>query len=136
MFGKLTLDAFTHSSLIIVFANVIMVGTGVLVVALLTYYRKWGYLYREWFTTVDHKKIGIMYIMIALVFLLRGFIDAAMVSDFVAAMSEAGRALTVYWYEADHAFANPAGSAYDAEAAALAWERTTSFLAQALQPDG
>ena len=64
------------------------------------------------------------------------FIDAAMVSDFVAAMSEAGRALTVYWYEADHAFANPAGSAYDAEAAALAWERTTSFLAQALQPDG
>lgn len=64
------------------------------------------------------------------------FIDQTMVAEFVAAMSEAGRALTVYWYEADHAFANPTGSAYDAEAAALAWERTTSFLAQALQPDG
>jgi len=79
MFGKLTLDAFTHSSLIIVFANVIMVGTGLLVIGLLTYFRKWGYLYREWFTTVDHKKIGVMYIFIALIFLLRGFIDAAMV---------------------------------------------------------
>ena len=33
----------------------------------------------EWATTVDHKKIGIMYITIALIFLLRGFIDASMV---------------------------------------------------------
>ena len=79
MFGKLTLDAFHHSSMIIVFANAIMIGTGLAVVAALTYYRKWGYLYREWFTTVDHKKIGVIYIVIALIFLLRGFIDASMV---------------------------------------------------------
>ena len=79
MFGKLTLDAFHHSSMIIVFANVIMIGTGLAVVAALTYYRKWGYLYREWFTTVDHKKIGVIYIVIAMIFLLRGFIDASMV---------------------------------------------------------
>ncbi|MES1923734.1 cbb3-type cytochrome c oxidase subunit I [Salinisphaera sp. T31B1] len=79
MFGKLTLEAFSHDSLIIVFANVVMIGAGLLVVGLVTYYRQWGYLYREWFTTVDHKKIGVMYIIIALIFLLRGFIDASMV---------------------------------------------------------
>lgn len=79
MFGKLTLDAFIHESPIIIFANVLMITAGLSVVGLITYHRKWAYLYREWFTTVDHKKIGIMYIMIALIFLLRGFIDAAMV---------------------------------------------------------
>ena len=90
MFGKLTLDALYHYDPIIVFANVIMVGTGVLVVALLTYYRKWGYLYREWFTTVDHKKIGVVYIVIALIFLLRGFIDAAMVRGQQATVGAGG----------------------------------------------
>ena len=39
---------------------------------------KWGYLWREWFTSVDHKKIGIMYVMLAIVMLLRGFADAIM----------------------------------------------------------
>ncbi|GAB3671403.1 cytochrome o ubiquinol oxidase subunit I [Salinisphaera aquimarina] len=79
MLGKLSLDAFMHDSLIIVFANVIMIGTGLAIAAAITYYGKWGYLYREWLTTVDHKKIGIMYIIFALIFLLRAFIDAAMV---------------------------------------------------------
>ena len=90
MFGKLTLDALYHYDPIIVFANVIMVGAGVLVVALLTYFRKWGYLYREWFTTVDHKKIGVVYIVIALIFLLRGFIDAAMVRGQQATVGAGG----------------------------------------------
>lgn len=38
----------------------------------------WGYLWREWFTTVDHKKIGVMYILVALLMLVRGGIDALM----------------------------------------------------------
>lgn len=61
-------------------------------------------------------------------------IDAAMVGGFEAAMKDAGKAdrLTVYWYEADHAFANPTGARYDAEDAALAWERTLHFLKQNL----
>ncbi|MEQ8605021.1 MAG: dienelactone hydrolase family protein [Marivibrio sp.] len=63
------------------------------------------------------------------------FIDRAMVADFIAATAAAGGALTVYWYDADHAFANPADPAYDAEAAARAWDRTTSFLDQALKAD-
>ena len=36
------------------------------------------YLWREWITSVDHKRIGVMYIILALVMLLRGFIDAIM----------------------------------------------------------
>jgi hypothetical protein len=44
----------------------------------LTYFKLWGYLWREWFTSVDHKKIGIMYMVLGLVMLLRGFSDAIM----------------------------------------------------------
>jgi cytochrome o ubiquinol oxidase subunit I len=36
------------------------------------------YLWREWLTSVDHKRIGIMYIILALIMLLRGFADAIM----------------------------------------------------------
>lgn len=79
MLGKLTLDAFMHDSAIIIFANIVMISSGLLGVAAMTYYRKWGYFYREWVTTVDHKKIGIMYIVFALIFLVRAFIDASMV---------------------------------------------------------
>lgn len=57
-------------------------------------------------------------------------INAEMVGGFEAAMKEAGKAdnLTVNWYEANHAFANPTGSRYDEADAALAWERTTAFF--------
>ncbi|MAU98229.1 MAG: cytochrome o ubiquinol oxidase subunit I [Fulvimarina sp.] len=46
--------------------------------AALTYYKVWGYLWKEWFTTVDHKKIGIMYMVLGVIMLLRGFADAIM----------------------------------------------------------
>ena len=51
---------------------------GLVVLGALTYFRLWGYLWREWFTSVDHKKIGIMYMMLGIVMLLRGFADALM----------------------------------------------------------
>jgi carboxymethylenebutenolidase len=59
------------------------------------------------------------------------------VAGFEKAMAEAGKAdeLTVHWYEADHAFANPTGARYDAEDAALAWDRTLAFLGEALSDD-
>ena len=44
----------------------------------MTKFRLWGWLWREWLTTVDHKKIGIMYIILGIVMLLRGFADALM----------------------------------------------------------
>ena len=53
----------------------IVVGA-VVVVAGLTYFKKWGYFYKNWLSTVDHKKIGIMYIAVALLMLFRGGIDA------------------------------------------------------------
>ncbi len=64
------------------------------------------------------------------------FIDKQMVGGFVDAMAEAGKALTVYWYEADHAFANPTGARYDEADAKLAWQRTSSFFAQNLKGAG
>lgn len=44
----------------------------------MTKYRVWGPLWRDWLTSIDHKKIGIMYIVLGLVMLLRGFADAVM----------------------------------------------------------
>lgn len=62
-------------------------------------------------------------------------INKEMVSGFEKAMEEAGKKdqLTVYWYDADHAFANPTGARYDEADAKLAWERTTEFLKANLQ---
>jgi len=75
MFGKLSLAALPES-LITQVAVVGSVLLGLVILALITYYRKWTYLYKEWLTSLDHKKIGIMYIVLALVMLLRGFSDA------------------------------------------------------------
>ena len=44
--------------------------------AAVTWFRLWGWLWREWLTSVDHKKIGIMYIILGIIMLLRGFADA------------------------------------------------------------
>ncbi len=56
-------------------------------------------------------------------------INKDMVEGFEKNMAAAGKAdsLTVYWYDADHAFANPTGSRYDAADAATAWQRTLDF---------
>ncbi|WP_058835252.1 cytochrome o ubiquinol oxidase subunit I [Luteimonas abyssi] len=57
------------------------VGTviaGVAMLAVITKYRLWGTLWKDWFTSIDHKKIGIMYMVLGLVMLLRGFADALM----------------------------------------------------------
>ncbi|WP_110599686.1 cytochrome o ubiquinol oxidase subunit I [Salinicola lusitanus] len=78
MFGKLSLDSIPyHEPIIMVTAAVIGI-VGALVVGLITYYRKWGYLWTEWVTSIDHKKIGVMYFLVALVMLIRGFADAIM----------------------------------------------------------
>ncbi len=60
------------------------------------------------------------------------FIDKPMVDGFEAAMAEVGKDLTVHWYEADHAFANPTSARYDDEDAALSWERTLAFLKETI----
>ena len=76
LFGRLTLaDIPYHEPILqVTFAGVVVVGIAVL--ATITYFRFWGPLWRDWFTSVDHKKIGIMYVVLAMVMLLRGFADA------------------------------------------------------------
>ena len=78
VFGRLTWDAIPfHDPILLVTFIAIGLG-GATVLGALTYFRVWGYLWREWFTSIDHKKIGIMYIILGLVMLLRGFSDAIM----------------------------------------------------------
>lgn len=60
------------------------------------------------------------------------FINKPMVDGFEANMKAAGKQATVYWYEAEHAFANPTSARYDEADARLAWERTTAFLSKTL----
>lgn len=70
--------AVPHPSLAI-YASMAAIGlTIIAVLAGLTYFKKWGYLWREWLTTVDHKRIGIMYLLSALLMLFRGGVDAIM----------------------------------------------------------
>jgi cytochrome o ubiquinol oxidase subunit 1 len=57
-------------------ASVVVIG-GALTVALLTWFRLWGPLWRDWLTSVDHKRIGIMYVVLAFVMLLRGVLEGA-----------------------------------------------------------
>ncbi|MEN3792500.1 cytochrome o ubiquinol oxidase subunit I [Fulvimarina sp. MAC3] len=76
IFGRLTLDAIPYYDPILVSTFIVVALAGGALVAAITYYRLWGYLWYEWFTSVDHKKIGIMYIVLAIVMLLRGFADA------------------------------------------------------------
>ncbi|MFZ0611722.1 MAG: cytochrome o ubiquinol oxidase subunit I [Desulfobacterales bacterium] len=76
MFGKLSLAAIPFDKPIIMGAVSGALLLAVVILALITYYHKWTYLWKEWLTSLDHKKIGIMYIVLALVMLLRGFADA------------------------------------------------------------
>ncbi|MFA5615535.1 MAG: cytochrome o ubiquinol oxidase subunit I [Syntrophorhabdaceae bacterium] len=78
MLGKLTLSAIPFHSPIVMGAVGGSLLAGLVILGLITYHRKWPYLWREWITTCDHKRIGMMYIILALVMLVRGLSDAIM----------------------------------------------------------
>ncbi len=78
IFGNLTLQAIPYTNPIIMGAAGFMALIGLAVVGSLFYFKKWRWLWTDWITTVDHKKIGVMYIILALVMLLRGLADAVM----------------------------------------------------------
>lgn len=76
IFGRLTLDAIPFDNPIIMTATAFM---GVLffgVIGGITYFKKWKYIFNEWVMSIDHKKIGIMYLLLAGIMLVRGFSDA------------------------------------------------------------
>jgi cytochrome o ubiquinol oxidase subunit 1 len=92
MFGKLSLSQIPFDSPIIMAAVGFEIIVGLAVITAITWYRKWPYLWSNWLISVDHKKIGVMYIVVALVMLLRGFMDAMMmrVQQAVAAGNNLG----------------------------------------------
>ena len=79
LLGRITWDSIPMAHEPIVLATFIAVVLGGLaVLGLLTKFRLWGPLWRDWLCSIDHKKIGIMYMILGLVMLLRGFADALM----------------------------------------------------------
>jgi len=78
IFGRLGWDSipFHEPILLATFAGVIVGGLALF--GLITYFRLWGSLWRDWITSIDHKKIGIMYMILGIIMLLRGFADALM----------------------------------------------------------
>jgi cytochrome o ubiquinol oxidase subunit 1 len=78
IFGRLGWDAIPlHEPILIGTFAMVALG-GIAVLGALTYFRLWAPLWRNWITSIDHKKIGIMYMILGLVMFLRGFADAAM----------------------------------------------------------
>src|SRR6202521_2003898 len=78
MLGKLTWAAFPFDQPIPPVAGATVVLVVLAVVAWIIIAGHLPYLWREWITSVDHKRIGVMYVLLGLVMLLRGFIDAIM----------------------------------------------------------
>ena len=78
IFGRLSWDAIPfHDPILLGTFAMVILGGGAMFGAL-TYYRLWGTLWRDWITSIDHKKIGIMYMILGLIMLMRGFADALM----------------------------------------------------------
>ncbi|HEX4598375.1 MAG TPA: cytochrome o ubiquinol oxidase subunit I [Burkholderiaceae bacterium] len=78
IFGRLTWEAIPLHEPILVWTFVGVALAAVAVLGALTYFRAWGVLWRDWITSIDHKKIGVMYVGLGIVMLLRGFADAIM----------------------------------------------------------
>ncbi len=77
IFGRLTIDAFKHDPI----ENGAGIGiaiTGFIILGLLFYYRGWKYLWNEWLTSLDPKRIGMMYLFMATLMLFKGLVDASM----------------------------------------------------------
>ena len=84
MLGKLSWQAIPFDQPIPMAASLFIVVGMLAVLSLITWKGWWPYLWREWLTSVDHKRIGVMYVLLALVLLLRGFIDAIMMRSQLA----------------------------------------------------
>jgi cytochrome o ubiquinol oxidase subunit 1 len=77
MLGKLTLEAFKHDP-IETFTNIMMGLTVLALVAFLTHRKKWKWLWSDWLTSLDPKKIGSMYLIVSTLMLFKGVIDGVM----------------------------------------------------------
>jgi cytochrome o ubiquinol oxidase subunit I len=82
--GKLTWAAIPLDNPIQMGASMFVVLFIGSVLAIVTLKGWWKYLWSEWLTTTDHKRVGVMYVLLALLMLLRGFIDAIMMRSQLA----------------------------------------------------
>src|SRR5215510_672284 len=78
LLGKLTWSAVPFDQPIVMGVSAVVILGIVLLLSWVTLKGYWPYLWNEWLTSVDHKRIGVMYITLGLVMLLRGFADAIM----------------------------------------------------------
>ena len=78
MLGKLSWDAIPFYQPLPLYAMGVVGIVILIVLGIITQKGWWPYLWREWLTSVDHKRIGVMYLILALVMLLRGYTDAIM----------------------------------------------------------
>ena len=78
MLGKLTLAAIPIDQPIPMIASGVVALAILAILAWVVVSGRLPYLWREWITSVDHKRIGVMYTLLAMVMLLRGFTDAIM----------------------------------------------------------
>jgi len=78
MFGRLSFDYLPHE--LVTVGGVAAGGVGILLgIAAMFYFKKWTWLWKEWMTSVDPKRIGVMYLVVAALMMLRGLADALMI---------------------------------------------------------
>ncbi len=91
LLGKLSWGSIPFDEpIVMVTAGMLFIGVAT-VLTLITVKGWWPYLWREWITSVDHKRIGVMYCTLALVMLLRGFADALMMRSHQVLAAGAGQ---------------------------------------------
>lgn len=78
LLGKLTINAIPWDQPIPLIAGLMVFSAAAVIVIWVIVRGHFPYLWREWMTSVDHKRIGVMYILLGLIMLVRGFIDAVM----------------------------------------------------------
>ena len=78
LFGTLGWDSLPFYSALATAAAGIAVAAALGIIAGISWYGKWRYLWEEWFTSLDHKRIGIMYVVIAFVMLARALAEAVL----------------------------------------------------------
>ncbi|SNX28074.1 cytochrome bo3 quinol oxidase subunit 1 apoprotein [Polynucleobacter meluiroseus] len=76
IFGRLTLDAIPYHEPILVVTFLVVALGGISVVGAMTYFKLWMPFWRDWVTSIDHKRIGIMYIVLGMIMMIRGVADA------------------------------------------------------------
>ena len=88
--GYLSMDAIPTNEPIVMWTIGVVIALGVVVLALITFMGWWKPLWKDWLTSVDHKKIGIMYLVVAVLMLVRGFADALLMRTHQAMAAAAG----------------------------------------------